>query len=257
MIMSKKRKTRPNTGISLYLGGANLEEVECFKYLGVLVQNNLTWSNHISGICCKAKQILGMLYRQFYNNSSPETLRQLYLSLVRPHLEYACQLWDPYSQSDINQLESVQKFALKLVSRRWDAGYEELTNLVDLPQLRRRRLHLKLAQVYKIVHELCDFPEVFQMQVSRSNRLARDFTICCPFARTNYFYHSFVPSSIRAWNSLDETVVNAPTLHSLKTLLVLTKPLAFSFFFVSLIYFFNYVVRVHTRLARFYHGYLM
>ena len=50
MIMSKKRKARPNTGVSLYL-----EEVECFKYLCVLIQNNLTWSNLISGICSKAK----------------------------------------------------------------------------------------------------------------------------------------------------------------------------------------------------------
>ena len=70
----------------------------------VLVKNNLTWSDHIAGICSKSKQILGMLYRQFYNNSSPETLKQLqlYLSLVRPHLEYSCQLWDPYTQMDIN-----------------------------------------------------------------------------------------------------------------------------------------------------------
>ena len=221
MIMSRRRKAKTGTeaDVSLYLGGAELEEVECFKYLGVLVQNNLIWSNHISGICTKAKQILGMLYRQFYNNSSPETLKQLYLSLVRPHLEYACQLWDPYTHHDINQLESVQKFALKMISHRWDIGYEELVNLVDLPTLKRRRLHLKLGEVYKIIHELCDFPDVFQVQATRSNRLARDFTIHCPFARTNYFYHSFVPSSIRAWNSLDESIVNAPTLHSFKSLL--------------------------------------
>ena len=94
----------------------------------------------------------------------------------------------------VNQLESVQKFALKMISHRWDVGYEDLVNLVDLPTLKRRRLHLKLGQVYKIIHELCDFPDVFQVQATRSNRLARDFTIHCPFARTNYFYHSFVPN---------------------------------------------------------------
>ena len=76
-----------------------------------------------------------MLYRQFYNNSSPETLKQLYLSLVRPHLEYSCQLWDPYIQQDINRLESIQKFALKLISHRWESGYEELISFFILEEV--------------------------------------------------------------------------------------------------------------------------
>ena len=107
----------------------------------------MTWSDHIAGIYSKDKQILGMLYRQFYNNSSPETLKQLYLSLFRPHLEYSNQLWDLYIQQDINQLESVQKFALKLIYHRWESGYEELISLVNISKLSNRRLHLKLAQV--------------------------------------------------------------------------------------------------------------
>ena len=160
MIISKKHKPNSNDGVLLLLGEITLGEVESFKYLGVLLHKHLTWSEHISGVCSKAKQILGLIYRQqFYNNSSSATLKQLYLSLVRLNLEYACQLWDPYTQNDINKLESVKKFALKLISHCWDASYEELTRLVNAPMLSKRRVHLKLAQVYKIVHGLCDFPD--------------------------------------------------------------------------------------------------
>ena len=59
----------------------------------------------------------------------------------------------------MDKLEAVQKFALKLVSHRWDTSYEELLRLVDVPMLGERRLHLKLAHVYKIVHGLCYFPD--------------------------------------------------------------------------------------------------
>ena len=52
-------------------------------------------THHI--ICTKAKQILGMLYRQFYQQSQPGTLLKLYTSLVRPHLEYASPVWNPYN----------------------------------------------------------------------------------------------------------------------------------------------------------------
>ena len=216
MIISKKCRTNLGDCV-LHLGGTTLGEVESFKYLGVLLHKHLTWSEHISGICNKAKQILGLIYRQIYNHSSPSTVKQLYLSLVRPHLEYACQLWDPYTQNDVNKLESVQKFALKLVSHRWDAGYEELTRLVNVPMLSERRLHLKLVQVYKILHGLCDFPDdILQIQLAHSSRLARAQTLHCPFARTNYYYNSFVPSSIRAWNSLEEDLVLTPSLQSFK-----------------------------------------
>ena len=192
--------------------------MEVFKYLGVLVKNNLSWSDHITELCTKARKILGLLYRQFYNNADPTTLKQLYISLVWPHLEYASQLWDPYLQGDIDRLEAVQRFALKLVSRQWDLGYEELLNNVgDIPKLCNRRLQLRLAQVFKIIHGLCYFPEhVFVTQPSHSSRFQRSATILCPFARTNYYFHSFVPNTIRAWNSLGEDQVAAASLQYFK-----------------------------------------
>ena len=113
------------------------------------------------------------------------SLKQLYLSLVHPHLEYAAQLWDPYAQRDICKLGSVQKFALKLVTHQWDSSYDELLSLVNVPKLSVRRQNLKLAQVFKIVHGLCYFPEnIFRMQPSHSSRLSRTDTIYCPFAPT-------------------------------------------------------------------------
>jgi len=81
-----------------YLLGDPLQRVECYKYLGLLISSNMSWSMHITATCSKAKQILGLNYRHFYGSASPDTLRQLYLSMVRPHLDYACQIWDPQRQ---------------------------------------------------------------------------------------------------------------------------------------------------------------
>ena len=100
-------------------------------------------------------------------------------------MEYVCQLWDPYTQNDINKLESVRKFALKLISHCWDVSYEELTRLVNVSMLSERRLHLKLAQVYKIFNGLCEFAD--DIQLAYSSRLARAQTLHCPFAWTNYY----------------------------------------------------------------------
>ena len=166
---------------------------------------------------------MGLLYRHFYNYSSSDTLKQLYLSLARPHLEYAAQLWDHYIQSMVDKLEAIQKFALKLVTHQWNVNYDELLELTGIPRLSVRRQHLKLAEAYKIIHNLCYFPEgLFQPQPAYSERLTRRDTVLHPFVQAIYIYHSFVPTSIAAWNTLDEVQVCTSDLNSFKRMLIQT-----------------------------------
>ena len=67
-------------------------------------------------VCDKAKKLLGLLYRKFYD-ASADTLCHLYLSMVRPHLEYASPVWSPHLAKDKELIESVQKFALRIASK--------------------------------------------------------------------------------------------------------------------------------------------
>ena len=95
-----------------------MERVELFKHLGVIVSSDLSWSNHITSICAKAKRILGLLYRKYHNHvEGDDVLKTPYISLVRPHLEYGCAVWDLYTLKDKRNLEQVQKFACKMVSK--------------------------------------------------------------------------------------------------------------------------------------------
>ena len=63
-----------------------------------------------------------MIYRQFYDTN---TLLRIYLTCIRPQLEYVCQLWYPNTTKGIQSLELVQKFACK-VCLLWDMNYESV-----------------------------------------------------------------------------------------------------------------------------------
>ena len=77
------------------------------------------------------------LYRRFYQHTDQETLLQLYVSIVHPHLEYAAPVWDPHMKKDQDLLESTQKFACKMTdeTKNWDKGYDELLYMKTLPSL--------------------------------------------------------------------------------------------------------------------------
>ena len=138
----------------------------------------------------------------------------MYLALVRPHTEYANQVWDPHLQKDINQLEHEQKFALRMCVKRWDLGYAELLNRLNLSD---RRNYLSLCTMYKVVSELVYFPhDVF---VSRTSTLRSSCMLLYhqPFAHTNASLHSFVPKTCSAWKNLPDFSTHANTLFVLKS----------------------------------------
>ena len=105
MISRKKVSFKPSS--PLHLGGQLLECVSSYKYLGVHISSDLSWSQHTQHVCMKAKKMIGLLYRNYYQHLPDTMLLQLYKSLVRPHLEYVAAIWCPSSQSDKLLLEKV------------------------------------------------------------------------------------------------------------------------------------------------------
>ena len=89
LIASRKRQSILPPG-GLLLDNCALEQVHSYRYLGVLVTSTLTWKEHIKQICTKARKLVGMLYRKFSTWADTDTLRCLYLTCIRPHLEYIC-----------------------------------------------------------------------------------------------------------------------------------------------------------------------
>ena len=80
MIVSRLRG-RSVPSCTLNVNGQPLDRVHQYKYLGVVLTDDLTWSTHIGEIANKARKIIGLIYRQFYSMSSTSLL-QLYSSLV-------------------------------------------------------------------------------------------------------------------------------------------------------------------------------
>ena len=182
----------------LTLNGVVLNRVFCYKYLGVTLSSDLSWSPHIRNCCNKTRRLIGLLYRRFYRCTNSPSLLRLYKSFVRPHLEYAAIAWNPHLKGEIEAIENVQKFALRVCLKSWDSDYNELLRVSNLPPLHKRRAQLSLCHLYKITHNLCYFPPVFSARETRTH-VNRPILLTQPFARSNSYFCSFVPRVISLW----------------------------------------------------------
>ena len=151
-------------------------------------------ATHISKIRSKARKVVGLIYRQFYSMSSTPSLLQLYISLVRPHLEYASPVWDPFLVKDIQKLESVQKLALKMCRKTWDSSYADNLQLFSLPELSSRRKYLSLSYFYNLINgqfEFPDFPASLDKLVTAHEVAIRVFIFNLMHTLTHFLILSF------------------------------------------------------------------
>ena len=167
--------------------------------------------------------MIGLIYRQYYQHSNTDTLKQLYMSSVRSHLEYATAVWDPHLQKDINILEKVQTFALRMCTKNWTADYGSLLTSSNLPSVKNRRLFLKLSFLYQPVNNLIIPPShnVSHREARLNTRSANSAQLVRPFCRTESYKQSFFPDTIYHWNHLLQSPIMLLQI-SLETISVLT-----------------------------------
>lgn len=218
--MKVSQKRNPTKFPAILLEGEPLEQVNTFKYLGVIISDDLSWTTQVHSVCTKAKKIVRVIYRRFHNaeaNTLFQLPRYIYTTLVRPHLEYVAPVWDPFTAGSINKLESVQKFALRICFKQWNLGYQDLLDLTNCPSLLNGRLYFKLCTLYRIVHNLAYFPPNVVLPKQNSNTSVP--LLYQPFARTTAYHSSFLPSSATLWNNLPYEAIAANTIHSFKSLI--------------------------------------
>ena len=94
---------------------AKLNSVSLHRDLSLLTSDVLSWNSHIANITAKANSILGLIKRTCRDVNDVTTLKALYCSLVRPRVEYASQVWNPYTKGNISLIESIQRRATKFI----------------------------------------------------------------------------------------------------------------------------------------------
>ena len=177
-----------------YIDSELLVRVNSIKDLGIILDPKLDFKNHIDFIISKSMAMLGFLKRNSSEFSNPKTLIALYNSLVRPHLEYCCVIWNPISNSNISRIERIQKnftryIFFKLGWRMERPDYDTRCALFGLCSLEKRRKMFSIIFVRDLIHNHINCSNLLALLNFYAPRrpLREKFYFVLYFNRSNYY----------------------------------------------------------------------
>ena len=128
-----------------------VEHVFVEKDVGVTMDSEVTFAEHISKKVNVANGIVGLIRRSF-SFLDCKSFKKILTAFVRPHLEYVELVWAPHLCKYINMLENVQKRATKLLDGLGNLEYAERLERLQVPSRAYRRRRDDMIELFKHFH---------------------------------------------------------------------------------------------------------
>ena len=137
------KQTRENVQFTndIKINGKIISRCKYIQFLGITLDENINWREHVDNVCRKVAQFVGVLNR-LKSELPPFVLLSLYNAFILPHLSYCNTIWANTYTSRLDKLFKLQKKAIRNVTK---SNY-----LAHTSQLFKRLNTLKLQDINKV-----------------------------------------------------------------------------------------------------------
>jgi hypothetical protein len=222
MIFGPKKKITPQD-ISILIEGKKLELVKSTKFLGVILDANIAWKDHIMHLSKKIARSVGILSiaKKILNKKS---LIQLYYSFVYPYITYCILIWGYSPASTLWPVFKLQKVAFRIINnlQRQDSSYPfcKKNSILRLPEI--YTLYTGIF-MYKYKNSL--LPEIFN-GLFIQNRSIHNYPtrisskLRIPRVTTKIGETFITKTGVQIWNSLPPNLSTNKSLGTYKHTLI-------------------------------------
>ena len=219
VLFGSAQKLKTIRDLSIYADNHTIECAKSFKYLGVTVQQNMSWTEHVDKVCTKINQRLGILRR--IKHLLPIHARvTLYNSLICPLFDYADFVWgDKNNSSLMSHLQTLQNKAAKLILDVpvYSSATHALSQL-SWNTLQLRRVYHRVVLAYKYLNGHIDYHQL-NVQYNKdvhSHNTRRSNNIRLPLAHRNWGKQTLLYTLAEDWNSLPSKLREIRSLQGFK-----------------------------------------
>ena len=101
--------------LNFRISGQKINEVKKTKYLGIYLDEHLTWNFQLNQIKTKLSRICGLLAKLRYHVKT-ELIRTVHFAIFDPVLRYAVQVWAQHRNEVIKEIKKLQEKAIRIMS---------------------------------------------------------------------------------------------------------------------------------------------
>lgn len=202
----------------IVLNGSNINYSNNIKFLGLYIDEGLTWNIHINKIKEKILPYVGILAK-IRHYLPLKYLKLVYFSFVYSHLQFLASVWAIASEYHIHQLKVLQNKAIKLMFK---LPYLEPTvnlyapnNLLDINNLYKYKV---CCYIFSIIHKQKHSNTKFSYNNTIHNHNTRQINnLSLITVRSNFGKNSVYFNGIQTFNNLPDTIKSTTNFIKFKT----------------------------------------
>ena len=183
------------------------------KHLGILLDEKLNFRQHIDSAISKVSKGISVK-KKLRHNLPRKLLVTIYKAFLRPLIDYGDIIYDqPQNESICEKIEPLQyKATLAITGAIQGTSRDKIYQELGLESLKSRRWYKRLVCMFKIKNEKA--PNYLINLIPKYEPTIRTRNNSMPLykCRTNYFKHSFFPSTLNDWFNLDINIRNSESI---------------------------------------------
>jgi hypothetical protein len=223
-MLIKGNNTCESNEISIHLGSEKLENVHSMKYLGITIDDDLKWRNHLANISKKVNVNNARIRRTY--NVLPQSIRlKVHNTISVPIIDYASTVWGDFSQGILNYMNRLEHMCARSITGNFnfiDVRGFDLMQKLQMSYFINRLNYYTSVIMYKAIHGLV--PEhianiiLFTYEVSNRNlRTFNNMELYKPRPYCNLFKKSLQYKGPTIWNHLPLHTKESLSVRSFKS----------------------------------------
>lgn len=204
-----KQKNKQIDYIHINMNNLTLEEVQDIKYLGLIIDNNLNWSQHIKLLSNKILSMIPIIYK-CRNYLTNKTKLKIYNAFFLSHFRYQIPIWGTCGETNFKSAQILQNKVLKILfNYNWLTSTEMLYRELKISKLETIFRLEQAKLMYKIINnkQRCNINILMSNNVHNHETRSQN-NIYCKTTKTNIGLNNPIVQASKTYNKIPEDIKN-------------------------------------------------
>jgi hypothetical protein len=222
LVASKYAINQGDCNMNINLNGCVLEQLSALDYLGVKIDDSLTWSEQILKMCKSISFKVSKLAR--LTKILPyRTVILLYNCFIQPSIDYAITIWGNTSATNLAKIQRLQNFAARAVTKKYDyinyRGIDIVHELGWMDVLQRHN-YFQCILMFKSIHGMAPYyltnNILMEIELRKITTRTHEMNVHLPTPSSEFSKSSFIYSAGTQWNNLPGAIKDCHSLDTFK-----------------------------------------